>query len=243
MQLQNDAAVVTALALNPRAGFLNRKHTLELGAKLLDRLGCTLRGPLNYSGPLVALLHGIASADLLSGSAGHARLTYMRYQFVNVTDDLRSRFDTVMRRADDSPLHLPSTVVPQLRTDGWATILKLYAWTLTQFRVVLLVDLDVLLVESPLRALRAALDASVVFHATVEARVPRKGPAASTGYQDGGYQGVRTHLVLLRPSRSLFAVLMGNALSGPCSHRAPVPVRPRANGAIRLSISPRLTYG
>ena len=57
-------------ALNSKhsQGSASSSHSIDLGLKLLDRLGCTLRGPLNYQGPLVALLHGVNKDDLMSGT-------------------------------------------------------------------------------------------------------------------------------------------------------------------------------
>ena len=53
----NDAAVLTALAINNKhtQGPISAIHSKPIGLKLLDRLGCALRGPLNYQGPLIAL--------------------------------------------------------------------------------------------------------------------------------------------------------------------------------------------
>ena len=202
--MRDQYAVATAFALNSKhsQGSASSSHSIDLGLKLLDRLGCTLRGPLNYQGPLVALLHGVNKDDLMSGSVGSVRRTYMRYQFVNVTDDLYTYFSDVLHQRAPNGLHLPTKITPQWRRDGWATVLKLFAWRLVEYSMVLLVDLDVLLVETPQPFLERAVTNGVVFHAAVEDR---------TG---ANYTGVRTHLVLLRPSMDTFAMLMSNAIRG-----------------------------
>jgi hypothetical protein len=49
----------------------------------------------------------------------------------------------------------------QQRTDGAMTSVKFHAWRLTQYAVVLHTDVDVLFLEAPYRALRAAHDKQV----------------------------------------------------------------------------------
>ena len=198
-------AVVTALAVNleHNIGPGSAQHTAVQGLKLLDRLGCALRGPLNYQGDAVALLHGVLADKLLDigGKEGALRREYMRFRIVNVTDSLKARLSEVMSmRNKTGKLYLPVLASSQKRRDGWATMLKQYAWRLVEYKMLLLVDLDVLLVETPLRALTLALSHGVTFCAAAEKRI--------------GYTGVRTHLVLLRPSVDMFTLLMGNALSG-----------------------------
>ena len=209
--MSSDFAVATAFALNGEKQFNSQSavHPASLGLRLLDRLGCVLRGPLDYQGPFVAIMHGLTERDVFSGEMGKLRRQYLRLHVLNVTDDLQRRFRVVMRAHNKSQsLMLPVYVKPQERRDGWATVLKLFAWSLVQYRMLLLVDLDVLLIESPEPALRHAIERRITFHAAREPRVSPNPRVVS------GYTGVRTHLVLLRPSADVYTLLMNNALRG-----------------------------
>lgn len=147
---------------------------------------------LNYTGPLVVLTHGVPMERLAQSVA----LTEQGWLSYNVTFDLRHRF---MHLRGLLPAN--GTRVQQERPDGWATMLKLFAWNLTAYRLVLYTDLDVSFSESPERALREADEMDIDFEATPE-RAAR------------GYNGLNTHLMLLRPSRAVFNMLLANALHG-----------------------------
>lgn len=94
------------------------------------------------------------------------------------------------------------TKVLQRRTDGPATATKLFALTLTSYDYVLVSDLDVQFLESPLHALLEARRQNALFLAAHWER----------GYRS--YRGLNSHLIIVRPSTTLFAVLAAQAESG-----------------------------
>ena len=71
--------------------------------------------------------------------------------------------------------------------------IRFHAWRLTQFAVVLHTDVDVLFLESPERALRAAHEKQLIFQAAASETAKR------------GYMGINTHMMLLRPSLDVYA--------------------------------------
>ena len=199
----DDDAVVVAFSPRPqREWFAHRpkSHKEERGFQLLDRMRCTLRG-LGYRGPLVALLHGMDHYR-------HRVASLADWRVVQVTLDLRELFGKALH---DEPgkargaLRLPTNSTAEhrvTRSDGWATVLKLCAWNLTQYRRILLTDLDVDFEESPSRAFQDAARQGISFLATQEVA------------NRHGYSGLNTHLVLLQPSRAIFMLLWTNAALG-----------------------------
>ena len=109
-------------------------------------------------------------------------------------EDYRSR-----GRANFAP---PAGSSVQQRTDGAMTSVKFHAWRLTQYAVVLHTDVDVLFLESPLAALRAAHAKQLIFQAAASETAKR------------GYMGINTHMMLLRPSLDVYALISANAASG-----------------------------
>ncbi|KAJ1626345.1 hypothetical protein T492DRAFT_1033061 [Pavlovales sp. CCMP2436] len=173
-----------------------RAHHTELRiAALAWKLGCQLAS-VGYAGPKVLIMHGNYSP----GSTG--MLSAQGWRLYNVTQDLHALYTTVHGRPAP-PLQLPpkksSTVQP--RNDGWATLYKLYAWSLADFELVLHTDLDVVFTASPDAFMAAAFRSGLVFQA-----LPEKAHR--------GYYGLNTHMMLLRPNRDVFATLMTNALRG-----------------------------
>ena len=106
----------------------------------------------------------------------------------------------------------PYTTVQQ-RTDGALTSVKFHAWRLTRYALVLHTDLDVLFLESPRRALEAAHAQRLIFQAAFSETAKR------------GYMGINTHMMLLRPSLDVYALITANAANG---HFMCVPPSPRA---------------
>lgn len=90
----------------------------------------------------------------------------------------------------------------QQRTDGAMTSVKFHAWRLTQYAVVLHTDVDVLFLESPEAALEAAHAKQLIFQAAASETAKR------------GYMGINTHMMLLRPSLDVYALITANAASG-----------------------------
>ena len=82
------------------------------------------------------------------------------------------------------------------------TSVKFHAWRLTQYAVVLHTDVDVLFLESPLPALSAAFEKQLIFQAAASETAKR------------GYMGINTHMMLLRPSLDVYALITANAASG-----------------------------
>ena len=81
-------------------------------------------------------------------------------------------------------------------------IVKLHAWNLTEYDMLLMSDLDVLFVTSPLPALRRAHAERLIFE------------ASGVEYATRGYAGFNSHMMLIRPSRDLYAILTANAALG-----------------------------
>ena len=96
----------------------------------------------------------------------------------------------------------PASSSVQQRTDGAMTSVKFHAWRLTQYAVVLHTDVDVLFLESPLPALSAAFEKQLIFQAAASETAKR------------GYMGINTHMMLLRPSLDVYALITANAASG-----------------------------
>ena len=81
-------------------------------------------------------------------------------------------------------------------------MVKLHAWNLTEYDMLLVSDLDVLFVTSPLPALRRAHAERLIFE------------ASGAEYALRGYAGFNSHMMLIRPSRDLYAILTANAALG-----------------------------
>ena len=96
----------------------------------------------------------------------------------------------------------PRSSSVQQRSDGAMTSVKFHAWRLTQYAVVLHTDVDVSFLESPLPALRAAHQRQLIFQAAASETAKR------------GYMGINTHMMLLRPSLDVYALISANAASG-----------------------------
>jgi len=93
----------------------------------------------------------------------------------------------------------------QERNDHSCTSLKLLAWNLTQFDVVLQADADNIFLADPLEWVRAHSDHYFIASHEIVSR---------------GYEGINSHLMLLQPSNILFRLLADNARTGgfePCA--------------------------
>jgi hypothetical protein len=170
-------------------------HTERQITALVHKLGCQLAA-VGYAGPKVLIAHGAYQPAYL------AMLGQQGWSLHNATVDLHAIYTTVPGRPRP-PLQLPprkaSNVQPRL--DGFATLYKLYAWTLVRYEMVLHTDLDIVLVASPEPALRAARAQGLLFQALSE-----------KAYR--GYYGLNTHMMLLRPNADTFELLMTNAIRG-----------------------------
>ena len=112
----------------------------------------------------------------------------------------------------------------QVRHDAGRTSLKLQAWRLTQYDLVLHTDTDVIFTESPEAMFARAHADGVVFHAQRQ-------------WGGRGYWGISSHLMLLRPSAEVASVLASNSARG---HFVPYTlgeqVHSNARGASRACI-------
>lgn len=93
--------------------------------------------------------------------------------------------------------HWPGAGIVQRRPDHACTSLKLLAWNLTQYRSVLLSDLDVCLLEDPAPWMRAHADEYFVASQEPFGRWPNSRK----------FLGLNSHLCFLQPSTLLFRLL------------------------------------
>lgn len=181
-------AVATVVARGPRP--------LEHEALIDDAFGfqlCNLRGMLS-SLRAVGWKHEIVC---LVAGASDKELGTIRHLCDRIARPAPLRF-----RVGPGKLSLPNgNATVQRRSDALATIMKLHAWRLVQFDLVLAVDSDVLFLESPLAFLTDVRAAGALFRADAE-RAAR------------GYYGINSHMMSLKPSLDLFAVLATNAATG-----------------------------
>jgi hypothetical protein len=87
------------------------------------------------------------------------------------------------------------------RKDGWATYFKFFAWNNTQLDIVLHTDVDVQFLGNPDGFIHDAAKHGEVFIATAE-----------TGGRQ--YPGLNTHMMFMRPSRTVFEDLVQKATTG-----------------------------
>ncbi|KAG8463239.1 hypothetical protein KFE25_011236 [Diacronema lutheri] len=193
-------AVVTTVVSRPCDLAVDRicraHHTQTKIAALAYKLGCQLSN-VGYAGPKAILMHGVYAPSSM------AMLAAQGWRVHNVTADLRALFPAGVPGRARPALQIPPrrAGVVQPRNDGWATLYKLYAWSLVEFELVLHTDLDVVFSASPEPAIRAALATRLVFQALPE-----------EAYR--GYHGLNTHIMLLRPNTDVFSLLMTNAVRG-----------------------------
>ena len=190
-------AVVVALApshISENIAGRVKSHDDDTGCFLIERMGCSLRN-LGWRGPLVALTHNVRRSLI---GRWLPQLSPQNWTILRVTADLRRLFLPAGRL----PAGSASVEHANPRPDGCATVIKLFAWNLTFFRRVLVVDLDVAMLESPERTLRAADEHQILFQAVAD---------QSTRHR---YTGLNTHMMLLRPSNTLCTVLLTNARQG-----------------------------
>ena len=89
------------------------------------------------------------------------------------------------------------------RGSGALTAVKMHAWRLIQYDLILHADLDARFLESPQAAFDAAQQRGLVFQAA-HREIGRRMV----------YQGFNSHLMLFRPSLDVHAILMSNAAEG-----------------------------
>lgn len=196
-------------------------HTPRKIAALAYKMGCQLRAHA-YTGPKVLLMHGEYDEDSM------AMLHAQGWDLRNLTRDLRPLFRTLPGQPTpllQLPPRKPKIVQP--RNDGWATLYKLFAWTLVEYDMVLHTDLDVVLSASPEPTLQRARSAGLLFQAAPE-----------RAYR--GYWGLNTHSArgaraLARHSRS---ALEGCGLR-PAPPSLAAPPRPSAPHRARAARPPR----
>lgn len=111
-------------------------------------------------------------------------------------------FQRWMRKKGRVPPPDESTVQVK-RRDGALTAVKLHTWTQIDYDMILHTDLDVRFFESPLPALELAHAQKLVFQAA----------HAETGSRIA-YRGFNSHMLLLKPSLELHALLSANAAQG-----------------------------
>jgi hypothetical protein len=149
-------------------------HTQTKIAALAYKLGCQLSN-VGYTGPKVMLTHGAYDAPSLR------MLHEQGWIFHNASIDLHPLFTTLPDKPRPA-LQIPPrrASIVQGRNDGWATLYKLFAWSLTEYDLVLHTDLDVVFSASPEPSMRLALASGLLFQAAPE-----------KAYR--GYYGLNTH--------------------------------------------------
>jgi hypothetical protein len=181
------------------AGDDNRRH-MELLCRA-EGMVASLRA-VGWADDVVCLVHGKIAVDArLKPLCSHVYAPeYLPAYDSGPPDSNTSRTTEWYREHERAPP--PAWSHLQARNDGPETSLKFFAWALTRYRLVLHTDADVHFLESPAAALAEAHGRGLLFQA---ARVERG---------KRGYLGLNTHMMILRPSLSIFAVLAANAATG-----------------------------
>jgi len=215
-------AIATTMVSRPcdisKESICRRHHTLIKITALTHKLGCQL-AQHGYTGPKVVIAHGEYDGTSLAMLRGQG------WRIHNVTQDLQPHWHTLPGQPVPQlqlPPRKPGIVQP--RNDGWATLYKLFAWTLTEYDLVLHTDLDVVFSASPQGTISTALVRGVVFQA-----LPEK------AYR--GYFGLNTHMMLLRPNPDVFAMLMANAVRGHL-----LPFTRTEQDVLETMLPPTVTY-
>lgn len=191
-------AVVLTVSLSPHGDYKGRADRVD------EFHMCRLRGVVaslraaGFVHDVVCQAHGFGATELESMRQICSRvLTPRPILFKGGPGGDRAQSYAKAHRSMPPPAY--SRV--QSRRDGNATALKLHAWRLTEYEALLLSDVDVLFLSSPTAALHAACRQRLLFGATPEVA-------------DRGYSGLNSHLVLMRPSADLAAILAANSERG-----------------------------
>lgn len=192
-------AVVVTLANNAS---VERRAVNQQLCRLRGLVG-SLRG-VGWSGDVVCQTAGWRqTADVLAALRAVCtrvlQLYVPRYDAGSAGHDTNRTIEEYRAKGRVPP---PAGSSVQQRTDGSLTSVKFHAWRLTQYAVVLHTDVDVLFLESPHAALAAAHLKQLIFQAAASETAKR------------GYMGINTHLMLLRPSLDVYALITANAASG-----------------------------
>lgn len=171
---------------------------------------CTLRGTVRslratgWDGPVVCLIGGAAvnaTAPAFRACSDVVRLPTLPRYDAGPADIAGNTSRTIRWYRAAGRLPPPAYGRQQPRRDGALTSVKFAAWGLA-YDLVLHTDADVLFLESPRAALEAAHARRLLFQA---AKVERAGR---------GYDGLNTHMMLLKPSPDVQAILLANAAAG-----------------------------
>ena len=202
-------AVVLTLALN---------STTSMPPRVIQGQLCRLRGVIaslrsvGYYGDIICqtaglLAHGASTRAVLHSSCSHVlALSAPAYDAGPPTKDLN---DTQSWYRDHGRMPPPDGMELQDRHDGALTSVKLHAWNLTRYSMVLHSDVDVAFLESPQRALEQAHESGVVFQAASMERAKR------------GYDGLNTQCAMLtRCLRDAYVMLPSPLEIGARSTRA-----------------------
>ena len=197
-------AVVVTAAMKPgsRGGF-QRHHTPA-------RLLCLLNGTISslratgWAGDIVCQTAGLLSAKTeLAGLCTHVIELAVPSFDAGPSNPNVTEYRTWMHSRHRVPPPSSTRVQSNWLGSGQFTAVKLHVWTLVQYAMLMHADVDVRFLENPQVALEAAYDKKLVFqaaHAEVGGRVD--------------YSGFNSHMLILRPSLELHAVMSANAAKG-----------------------------
>lgn len=198
-------AVVLTLAYkeeDPNGGY-NGKHNSK-------RLRCLLNGTISslratgFHGDILCQVAGFEDATTQFGQycSSVISLPVPDFDAGPTFDDQLAQRDWMRKRGRVPP---PNRTRVQFnwKRSGALTAVKLHAWTLTQYDMVLHTDVDVRFLENPRDSLEAAYAKRLIFQAA---------HAEVGGRMD--YVGFNSHLLLLKPSLELHAVLSAAAAQG-----------------------------
>ena len=178
-------------------------------ARRLTELSCRIEGMVGslratgFLGDVVCLAHGLVAEHEVLARVCTERLVAKDLPAYDAGPNDANTSTTIEFYKRHGRMPPPAEATIQQRDDGAATSLKFLSWTLTRYAMVMHADLDVLFLESPQPALEAAVRQGLVFQAASTERGKR-----------GGYDGLNTHMLLLRPSLEIFAILAANAANG-----------------------------
>ena len=211
MELLAASCLAQAAPATPRFGVVvTLANNASVERKVVTQQLCRLAGVVRslrgvgWDGDVVCQVAGWRqSADAMAALRTHCtsvlQLYLPRYDAGEAQHDTNSTIEWYRSRGRVPP---PTGSSVQQRTDGAMTSVKFHAWRLTKYAVVLHTDVDVLFLESPLRALKAAFAKQLIFQAAASETAKR------------GYMGINTHMMLVRPSLDVYALITANAASG-----------------------------
>ena len=204
------ASLATLLALAaPRFGVVLTlaNDNRVLNRRSLELMRCRLRGvvaslrAVGWSDDIVCLLAGLREeSHVFQTRCDHVlHVPVPAYDAGPPDADTNETIAFAHRHGRVPPLAASHV---QQRRDGGLTSVKFHAWRLTQYDAILHTDVDVSFLESPRAALEAAHASGLLFQ-------PASREAAKRGYV-----GINTHMMLLRPSLDMHALITANAASG-----------------------------